>query len=258
MSAANDLQGCRVLVTRPVAQAGTLCERIEQAGGIALRLPSLAIEAIDDEASQQRCRAAADYDWLIFISRNAVEQGHGCLPAHLPADLQVAAIGKATAAALAEAGMVADLVASGAGTTESLLAEPEMQNMQGQRVLIMRGAGGRELLANTLRERGAQVDYANLYRRLRPGTNRGELPGLLETGIDCLTITSAETMENLLAMATEEQCDILQLPMVVMSKRLQMLARERGFTDTVAIATEASDVGIVEAIRHCCEMAATE
>jgi uroporphyrinogen-III synthase len=258
MQGADDLQGCRVLVTRPVAQAGALCERIEQAGGIALRLPALAIEAVHDPDSQQRCQSAADYDWLIFISRNAVEHARLCLPGHLPARVKIAAIGQATATALSSAAIPVALVTDGSGTSESLLTEPALADMQGQRVLILRGEGGREQLAETLRERGAQVDYADLYRRQRPATPAGELSRLLDAGIDILTIASGETLDNLLAMAAEEQRDITSLPLVVMSERLRTLARERGFTDTAIIATEASDKGMVEAIRHWREMVTTE
>ncbi len=258
MPVTHDLQGCRVLVTRPVTQAEVLCEYIIQDGGIAVQLPTLAIEAIHDPVSQQRCQSAADYDWIIFISRNAVEHGHACLPEPLPARVKVAAIGKPTAIALTESGIYVDLEAGGAGTSESLLSASAMSDMQGQRVLIMRGEGGREVLAETLRERGAQVDYANLYRRIQPPLVPGELSGLLDAGIDILTSTSAEIMDNLLAIAAEEQRDITHLPVVVMSERLLVLARERGFTDTVIIATETSDVGMVEAIRHWCEKATTE
>lgn len=245
----DDLQGCRVLVTRPAAQADTLCDYIAQAGGIAIRQPALAIEAIHDEASQQRCQSAANYDWLIFISRNAVEHAQLCLPATLPQTVKVAALGQATASALSEAEIPVEFIAKGAGTSESLLSEPALANMTGQRVLILRGEGGREQLAETLRARGAQVDYADLYRRVRPET-KSELSRLLDAGIDILTIASGETMENLLAMAAEEQCDITHLPLLVLSERLQVLARERGFTDTVIIATETSDKGMVEAIRQ--------
>ena len=258
MQAVNDLQGCRVLVTRPVAQAETLCKRITQDGGVAVQLPTLAIEAIQDELSQQRCQSAAGYDWIIFISRNAVEHGHHCLPAHLPSSVKIAAIGKATTSTLKESGLFVDLEAGGTGTSESLLAEPELAEIKGQRILIMRGEGGRELLAETLRERGAEVDYADLYRRVRPPVISGELSSLLDDGIDILTITSGETLDNLLTLAAEEQRDITHLPLVVMSERLLTLARERGFTDTVLIATETSDIGVAEAIKHWCETATTE
>lgn len=250
MPLAADLQGCRVLVTRPVVQAAALCEQIVQAGGIAVPLPALLIEALRDEASQQRCRSVADYDWLIFISRNAVEYGRSCLPATLPAGLRVAAIGKATAAALLANGIKAELVANGSGTSESLLTEPALSDMRGQRVLILRGEGGRDYLAGALRIRGARVDYADLYRRVRPVLLPGELAGILDAGIDCLSVTSGETLLNLLAMAAEEQRDIKSLPLVVMSERLLTLARELGFIDTVIIATETSDKGMVEAIRQ--------
>lgn len=259
MPVTDDLQGCRVLVTRPAAQADALCERIAQAGGIAICLPALAIEAVHNATSQRRCRSATEYDWLIFISRNAVEHAATCLPASLPAAVKVAAIGQATATALSAAGIRAELTAtSELGTSESLLTEPALADMHGQRVLILRGEGGRERLAETLRERGAQVDYADLYRRIRPATTPGELSRLLDAGIDILTIASGETLENLLAMAAEERRDITSLPLVVMSGRLLTLARERGFTDTVIIATETSDVGMVEAIRQWRERDTTE
>lgn len=250
MPLAADLQGCRVLVTRPAAQAAALCEQIAQAGGTAVPLPALLIEAVYDEGSQQRCRSAVDYDWLIFISRNAVEYARPCLPADLPAGLRVAAIGKATAAALGAAGIKTELVANGSGTSESLLTEPALDDLQGRRVLILRGEGGRDYLAGALRKRGARVDYADLYRRIRPVSVPGELAGILDAGIDCLSVTSGETLLNLLAMAAEEQRDIKSLPLVVMSERLLTLARELGFIDTVIIATETSDKGMVEAMRQ--------
>jgi uroporphyrinogen-III synthase len=253
-----DLQGCRVLVTRPVAQAGALCNQIEQAGGVALRLPTLAIEAMDDAASRQRCQSAADYDWLVFISRNAVEFARPCLPANLPETVKVAAIGQATAMALSSSGIPVSLLAEGYGTSESLLTAQELATMSGQRVLILRGEGGREVLAESLRERGAQVDYADLYRRLRPATPAGELSRLLDAGIDVITVASGETLDNLLAIAGEERCNITHLPLVVMSERLRTLARQRGFTDTAIIATETSDKGMVEAIRQWREMVTTE
>ena len=254
----DDLQGCRVLVTRPLAQADALCEGITQAGGIALHQPALAIEAVHDAASQHRCQSAAEYDWLIFIRLNAVQPPRHCLPASLPETVKVAAIGQATASVLSGAGVQVDLISKGSGTSESLLTEPELAKVTGQRVLILRGEGGRECLAETLRGRGAPVDYADLYRRVRPVTSPGELSRLLDAGIDILTVASGETLDNLLALAAEEQREITSLPLVVMSERLLTLARERGFTDTVIIAKETSDKGMVEAIRQWREMVTTE
>lgn len=251
-----DLKGCRVLVTRPAAQASSFCECINQDGSIAVLFPALLIEATQDPTSQQRCQSANDYDWLIFISRNAVEHGHVCLPASLSSTTKIAAIGKATASALSEHSMHVELEA--VGTSESLLSAPALADMQGQRVLIMRGQGGREVLAETLHERGAEVDYADLYRRSKPDTTTGALSTLLEAGIDILAISSGEALDNLLAIAAAEQCDITNLPVVVMSERLLLLARERGFTDTIVIATEASDAGMAEAIRNWRETATTE
>ena len=258
MPGADDLQGCRVLVTRPGTQAAGLCERIEQAGGRALHLPALVIEAINDPVARQRCRAAADYDWLIFISRNAVEHAQTCLSLPLPASLKVAAIGQATATSLDVAGITVHLVAGGAGNSESLLTELGESDRTGQRFLILRGVNGRERLAEGLRRCGAEVDYADLYRRVRPRKTGAELARQLDAGIDILTVTSGEALENLLAMAADADREITHLPLVVMSERLVSLARERGFTDTVIIATQTSDQGVVEAIRQWRETAVTE
>lgn len=239
-----------MLVTRPKAQAEGLCQRIRQAGGVPISLPTLLIEVLQDTEAQQFCQSAANYDWLIFISSNAVEHSQACLPADLPATLKIAAIGKATAAALSALGLDVALQVSAMGTSESLLDDVAWSELKHQRILIMRGQGGREQLADTLRERGAEVDYANLYRRICPPFINGQLSSLLDAGIDILTISSGEALENLLAMAAAEQCKIKHLPLVVMSERLRLLAEERGFTDKLMLANETSDAGMTEAIRN--------
>jgi len=259
MPGADDLQGCRVLVTRPGTQAAGLCERIEQAGGTALHLPAPAIEAINDPVARQRRRAAADHDGSNLIRRQCRwTTPTTCLSLPLPASLKVAAIGQATATSLDVAGITVHLVAGGAGNSESLLTELGESDRTGQRFLILRGVNGRERLAEGLRRCGAEVEYADLYRRGRPRKTGAELARLLDAGIDILTVTSGEALENLLAMAADADREITHLPLVVMSERLVSLARERGFTDTVIIATQTSDQGVVEAIRQWRETAVTE
>jgi uroporphyrinogen-III synthase len=145
-----ELSGVRVLVTRPQRQAGELVRRIEQAGGEALVFPVMEIQSRSDAADVQERLAQIDrYTLAIFISANAVEDGLAALASAggSLSHLRIAAVGRATAAALQAAGQTVQLVPDSACTSEALLAMPPMQFMQGERVLIFRGEGGRELLA---------------------------------------------------------------------------------------------------------------
>ena len=132
-----------VLVTRPAAQCAVLCEEIVRQGGNAIAFPAVAIEPLAVQATV----ASVDYDLIVFVSVNAVE--HGARHVTKGARTRIAAIGRATAAALAAAELAADIVPEAGFTSEALLAHPELQLTSGARVLIVRGAGGRELLKET-------------------------------------------------------------------------------------------------------------
>lgn len=240
------LAGAKVLVTRPVGQQATLMAAIEAAGGRALHLPALTIHPHAQTESLLRLRHAAAYDWLIFISRNAVEHALSVLPRQgLP---RLIAIGNATAAAIRAAGLNVALHPE-RFDSEGLLARLP-HDMSGQRVLIVRGVGGREQLAAGLAARGASVEYAEVYRRGCPESLAADLQRVLAEGIDIVTTTSGDVLQNLLQMAGEQRERLLQLPLVVMSQRGAELAQAAGFTHTpIYVAPQASDAGIVSALR---------
>lgn len=246
---ATDLQGLHILVTRPREQAESLSTLIKMRGGIAVRLPALKIEANNDAVAIARCANAADYDWLVFISRNAAEYALPHLPKHLPASTRIAAIGQATAATLTANGFDVSLLPENGSNSEALLQRAALANVKAQRILIVRGNGGRELLANSLRERGASVEYAEVYARTCPVINEVEIISLFENGIDVITAASGETLKNLVAMISSSRREaLLALPVIIMSKRLQSLAQQLGFTHTAIVADDASDAGLVEAV----------
>jgi uroporphyrinogen-III synthase len=248
------LNGIRVLVTRPAHQAENLCRLIEENGGIPVRLPTLEIVAQGDLLAIQKTLASLDcFHWLIFVSANAVnfalKANNGKIA--IPKTLQLAAIGKATSKALAIAGLSVDLEPLQNFNSESLLALPELQTMQGQRVLIVRGEGGREELADTLRSRGADVHYLNVYKRIIPGTNNTAVISMLEqNGLDIITATSGEVLQNLLIMlgATYYQ-QLFSLPLVVVSDRIKQLAVDMGFKH-IAVTANPSDEAILETINQ--------
>jgi len=248
----NVLNGARVLVTRPIHQAENLTRLIEQAGGKAISFPTLAIAGLENvEEIKATLQRLDTYRWVIFISSNAVNFALRANGGKIPASKSVvfAAVGRSTAQALANAGLTVGLVPEQDFNSEALLAMPEMRHISGQTVLIVRGQGGREELANTLRERGAKVDYLSVYKRIIPHVNNAsDFRCLLENGLDVLTITSGEALQNLVIMAGEQQFIMLrEVPLVVVSNRIRCLAADLGF-NRIAVTKSPSDPAILETI----------
>ncbi len=240
------LAGTTIVVTRPIAQAQALCRLIDAAGGEAIALPVLAIEGRNIAPPP-----LPDYQLAIFVSANAVEHAHRLLGGDWPASLPMAAVGKATARALAATWSQPVLQPPTGFNSESLLAMPELQLVAGKRILIFRGEGGRELLAETLRQRGAQVDYAEVYRRLRPQVSLASLQALPR--VDFITATSNETLQNLYDLAGEDAVRpwLLQQRLLVVSPRAIDLARQLGFAHTPVLAEAPGDESLIKAIVSC-------
>ena len=190
------LAGIGVLVTRPAAQASELIEMIKAHGGRAVLFPVIDIvprHAADIDAS---AASLGEPDIVIFVSRNAVEYGLSYAAGGL-----VAAIGPATAGAIQAAGHNIDIQPVAGYDSEHLLAEPDLVDVAGKLVRIVRGSDGRELLADTLRERGAQVEYLSVYSRNIPEYDATELAELehhwREDSITVVTVMSVESVQNL-------------------------------------------------------------
>lgn len=246
------LKGVGVLVTRPAQQATELCELIEEQGGRALLFPVLEIVAAEESpALLDLVDRLDEFDIAVFISANAVDKALSLILARrpLPAHLQLAVVGNSTARQLQEFGMHADIIPTQGFNSEALLSLPEMQEVNGKNIVIFRGAGGRELLAQVLRERGARVEYAEVYRRTRPQADVSALlEELRQNKVQAVTATSSEAVRNLLEMAGKEGAQRLcALPLVVLSARIAQDARALGFKSVTA-AKLADDEALAEAI----------
>ncbi|MDD2758918.1 MAG: uroporphyrinogen-III synthase [Methylomonas sp.] len=245
----DELKGAVVLVTRPAAQAHRLCELIAQQGGTALRFPTLEIRAVNVET--RVIEQSLSRDWLIFTSTNAVDFALKAFDGKMPQlrTLRLAAVGQATANALRQAGLTVACVPEHDFSSEGLLAEADMRQVASQRMTIVRGVGGREKLAQTLRNRGAKVDYLEVYRRCRPeGDNRLLVQHLTEGRLAAITITSGEALENLLTLLDPASNALLRrLPLIVVSERQQQLAKQLGF-EQITISRQPTDAAILETL----------
>lgn len=246
------MKGLGVLITRPEHQAEPLCQLIEQYGGVAIRCPTLCIaEPQDWTPALAIFNRLTDYNGAIFTSVNAVNRGLPRIQERggFPPRLELAAIGQATARALERQGVTHCLRPEQGFTSEALLALPYFQNVAGQRIAIVCGEGGRELLADTLIRRGAQVERAEVYRRESPATDTGRLLKKWVHGeIGAVVITSIESLQNLFAMlGTSGHPYLRDTPLVVVSARLRHSAMEQGCRHLL-LAQEASDEAIIAAL----------
>jgi len=241
------LTGKTVLITRPLGREENLRRLIEQTGGSVLHYPVFKIHAPSDLEIESLMRIRDQlhsFSMAIFISATAVEQSQNYFPA-LPEHLSIVSIGSKTTQALNLQNIHADIEAA-EHTTESLLQSPDLQapKIQGQRILIFRGDGGRALLGDTLVRRGAQVRYVETYHRKIP-----PLPPLTEQQIDSLdavTISSNEGLDNLVTLM-EDPSLLIDVPLIVPGKRAASLAKQHGFK-TIVAADSATDEAIFTAL----------
>jgi uroporphyrinogen-III synthase len=245
------LAGLGIVVTRPAHQAGHLAELIRAAGGTPILFPAMEIV---DPADVRPLLALIDrleeFDFAVFISPNAVSRAMNLIRARrsLPPALKVAAVGKGSTKALGQFGVADVLVPRVHFDSEGLLALPEFQSLAGKRVVIFRGEGGRELLAEELARRGAQVEYAECYRRAKPRADSALLLHLwARSEIHAITVTSVEILHHFFDLVGKlGQQWMKATPLFVPHERIATAARGMGLSQVVV--TPPGDEGLVAGI----------
>ncbi len=244
-----------VIVTRPKQQAEALCKLLQQQSIQTILLPLIEIKPLilTNEHIGHLESASAKADWLIFISVNAVNYAFKALGTKLEKLCQttrLAAIGQSTANALATHGCKVNATPSQGFNSEALLALPEFQDLKGQRIVCIRGQGGRELLAETFRARGANVEYLEVYQRISADLQPDALRKLIENNnVDYITISSGEILTSLAQKLNTEQLRsrVLEIPLIVISERLLQQAKSLGFKH-IALSDGPSDSAVVKKI----------
>lgn len=247
---AKALNGLNILVTRAISQAQPLCEMIEQAGGVAIHKPMLTITSHPNhpDIEQAKARLAA-YSHIIFISANAVNYGIEALNA-LPKTAKLSAVGQQTANTLAKHGYDEVNTPESDFSSAGLLASHPMQNMQGAKVLIVRGTEGKETLKATLLERRAQVDYMACYQVSPPEYKEADIQSLAhlfkQGAINVITSSSQVSLTHLADLAPSKQ--LFATPILPINASMSDKAKLLGFKSILPPAQNASDGAILNSL----------
>lgn len=222
-----DLGGRKVLITRPALQAESLVREVRSANGMPVVFPALEISGCTDAEIARATTRLPPADIHLFVSPNAVQYGLATCNSGL-----LGAVGPGTARAIRDAGWEVGIVPQGGYDSEHLLDTPELKNIRGKSIRIVRGQSGRELLGSTLVHRGARVDYIQVYKRGVPDYGIPEIQALLkdlESGdFAAWTIMSTETLENLLRIVGDQGASLLrEVPLVSPASRVIIEAEER-------------------------------
>jgi uroporphyrinogen-III synthase len=246
------LHGIGVLVTRPRQQAAGLCRLLEAQGARVERFAAIEIEPIDERREwEARCGDVDRFGLIIFTSANAVRYGAALLEQRR--DLPLAAIGPATARALNQAGYRVSVQSIEGADSESLLRHPKLNAVAGERVLLVKGRQGRELLEQELVRRGADLAVAEVYRRACPRPSEAEMSTLearfAAREIHAVTATSVEIAANLLALATPKLRRAFDgVHWVVPSARVAQSLRASGVKGPALLARSAEDQDLLSVL----------
>lgn len=248
----------RVLATRPDAQNPAWCSLLQQAGFATLAIPVLGIEPVREPRQRQAIKNLIlnfdQFDKVILVSQNAVRELLTWLDRYwpqLPEHIHYFAVGETTGRLLQDAGIAA-VSCQSAMDSDELLALPPLQQVEGQKILIGRGRGGRPRLGQELQARGARVSYGEFYQRTLPSNAFAALRNsdfLKSDYREILSAFSGESLVNLVeVLKTSGRQEWQQLPLLVPGERVAAQARAYYFEQIIA-AANATDAAMLAALQ---------
>lgn len=253
MTPARRLEGLGVVLTRPRAAADALAAPLAREGARVFIFPALAIEDLPLTAPLERLLAdLSRFQMAVFVSANAVEKGLAMVAriGPWPPRLRVAAIGEATAEALRNSGFAAVISPQERHDSDALLALPQLQHprVHGENILVFRGQGGRERLKEALEARGAHVEYAECYARVRPHGDPGPLLEAWARGeVHAVSALSAETLQNFVAMIGSDAAPFLAAATLIVAHEAIGAARDAKRFARVVVAAHGAQ-GLIDAL----------
>lgn len=237
---AKNLQNLRIVVTRQAEHADQLCKRIAALSGEAICLPLFAIQSLLTETMLQKIKVELKHCKLaIVISRNAAELLLPTLDVAMISATTWACVGPATAECLQSFGIQQVLYPRDAADSKGLLRELERHKiaLQEQRIIIFTGERGNSLLSTELQAMGATVSEIDLYCRIAPDIAPSLVQKVLtaKPAIDIMVITCVTSLHNLQKFSNDLKIPIFELPLLVVSPRIQQAALDMGFINVYTI-----------------------
>jgi uroporphyrinogen-III synthase len=241
--------GLTLIVTRPAAQAGGWVDRLRALGLQAQALPLIEIAPLADATPVRAAwQTLGERTLVVFVSANAVQQFFARSPQPpvfspvWPAGVLAGSTGPGTSAALRSAGVPApQLVEPAAGAdrfdSEALWAQLQARDWPGRRVLVVRGEEGRDWLADSLRARGAEVEFVAAYGRRAPQPDAAGLALLHQSqaapGAHLWLFSSSEAVAHLRTLAP--RADWSHSPALASHPRIAQAARDAGFNPVALV-----------------------
>ncbi|MBM6551613.1 uroporphyrinogen-III synthase [Marinomonas ostreistagni] len=247
------MNGLKVLVTRPQPENQITCQALTALGATPLALPMLSIEPLTDDPDIKRAIHSKLFDldlyhYVIFVSKNAARLGaeviDECWPM-LPAKTHWLGIGQGTTETLRQQQIPA--LSNPGNNTEAMLEWLKPAKMREQKVLIVRGSGGRPDLGKALADRGAIVDYLELYKRHTP-TYTAQTFLFLEQP-DVIWATSGESLINLTHYLDHHAPALKHSTLFVPSERVAQQAHQLAWQQVIC-AYGADDNSMIAATKQ--------
>ena len=235
------LAGKRIVITRPVHQAKSFTQNMQKGGGCPFHFPLIEITPFNDHKTKEKLNGLIDYDMVIFVSSNAVEQCIKLIGIDTLKDKILVTTGKKTAQALIDHSLSVDFYPKKFFNSEALLSVNDFKKQSiGKKIAIIRGSSGRDYLKNNLISLGASVDYIDVYSRHCPQKNLNELKIAHDQNkLDVVLLTSASSTANFFELAKNEEW-VSELTLLIGSPRMQHEIPSQ-FKGKILIAEDPSD-----------------
>ncbi|MEP3348341.1 MAG: uroporphyrinogen-III synthase [Marinomonas sp.] len=243
------MENYRILITRPEPENSVTCNTLSSIGLSPVSLPMLEIQALQGEDEEAKIRSQIfnidEFHYVIFVSKNAARYAAEwldiCWPM-LPEKIHWIGIGQGTTNALIREGIPA--LSNPGHTSEALLDWLKPVKMSGQKVLIVRGVGGRTELGDKLKEKGAKISYLSLYERKKPKYHAQTF--FMLPDINLIWVTSGENLSNLSEYVSQYKPEWKALPILTPSLRVNQQAINMGWINA-SCADGADDNSLLKA-----------
>ncbi|PHM44566.1 Uroporphyrinogen III synthase HEM4 [Xenorhabdus mauleonii] len=243
-----------ILITRPAPAGEDLVKRLQAVGKTAFNAPLIEIHPGADLpllSQKMQCLSAGDLVFLLsknavlYADKQLVQEGQSW-----PDELSYYGIGKSTSLLFQQQAGLEIAWSEQGETSEELLQLPALQQMNNKRILLLRGNGGREVIASTLRMRGGEVDYCECYSRQPVKYHAVDFSRHWQQhGIKTIVVTSGEMLQLLYNLVTDSdgKAWLLGCCLIVVSERLANIARTLGW-QVIKVAKSADNDALMQAL----------